>query len=715
MRFLLVPVLLLSLGSADTRAQDPQAAVWVMRWAPQRHPTQELLTARPLLESENFSVLLADGQSLPGETRLPPGGLPAVLGQLEFARSRLQQFSGPLPWPRVAILLWDSGWPEAAWFSPFDLVGEERALAYGFHANREPVIVASFPFADSQAWRNTAALVEAYFLLATLPPTDPFPTPLSRSAARWFAYRVGAAPTRVLWGDHEPHRPGPSSWAPMRPDGWGPLFVEFLVRTLGPGAGPELVQRQAAPTGPLASLLAARSPESQVAAAFAAFWANLWLSPWPTSEHPESPLTVCPRPQLLAWMAASRPSSGQASVGVGGGGLVVVEGDGSPTLPLALQGDPSGGWVGAAQKASLTGLSPLQPVSFDPSGFARVDVPPLGPEERLLVFLGVLPHPSGEVDDRFLPLQWGLAWSPRLAPNRLHERLRELASKRFGEAGPPLRTRVAQSLKVMAGLQPARDGVPVVTSRYAWSPAARTAVEALVAEATKRGLRVERETFLRSTPWGTASEWENLVIRLPGSHPRRLPLVLAAHWDACSSDPWLAYRSARGILDNALGVVTLLETAAALAARPRSFPVEVVFLAGGCHDAAGAQAYLASRQDHIAVWVELERLWARESPDPSKLVLRLGETTSLVTPHLPGVFRRWGFATEVSSEPPPPHTGSALASRQKALAITISGPKGDAAAGSWWPPEAELAAVSPDYLLLLSGALEDLVAELGGR
>lgn len=714
MRAKILSALAFWLAAASTRGGEGTAQLWVLRLPPQRHPIQEQVAARPVLESESFTVFLAEGQSLPAENRLPPGGLPAVLAQLEQALARLGRWQGRGTAAGVDILLWETGWPDVAWFSPFDLMGEEEALAYGFHANPRPVIVASFPYAGSQSWRNTASLLESLFLLATLPPADPFFTDISRSAARWFAYRMGVAPPRYLWGDDQPHQPGPSSWSPQSAQGWGPLFVEFVAQTLGAEAVAELVARQGAPTGPLTSLLASRAPERNPEELFASFWANLWLAPWFGPQVP-NPLASCPRPQLLAWMVASRPASGQATVGVGGGGLLIVQGDGSPALPLSLQGDPSGRWVGMVQKASPWGLSPPQALSFDATGFARLEGFALGPEERLLVFLGVLPHPSGWVDERFLSLQWGLAWSPRIAPNRVGERLSQLAIKRLGEAGPALRTRATESLRVLAGLQAPRPGAPPLASRYAWHPQASAVVDALAAEAQKRGLRVERQRFLRTTPWGTKAEWENLVVPIPGTSPHRLPLVLAAHWDACSPDPWRSFRDARGVLDNALGVVTLLETAALVAARPQSMPVEAVFLAGGCHDASGAQAYLASRERRIAVWVELDQLWSKKAPDPSKLVLRLGETTSLLTPRLPGIFRRWGFATEVATDPTPPHTGSALASRQGAVTITVSGPRGGHGEGELWPPEAELATVSPDYLLLLAQGLADVVASLGGH
>ncbi len=692
---------------------DGEARFWVLRLPGERYPVQEQVVAKPVYETESFVLFLAQGQTLPAENRLPSGGLPAVLGQLEVARNRLLKWQGAPPPPKVVVLVWDNPWPEAAWFSPFDLMGEEKALTYGYHANPGPVLVAAFPYAGSQAWANTAALVEAYFLAATLPPDDPFPTAMSRSAARWFAYRVGAAPPRVLWGHQEPHRPGPSSWSPASDQGWGPLLVEYLAQTLGPHAAAELARRQNAPQGALASVFAAYRPDTRPEDALAAFWPALWQAPWPQETAPENPLASAPRPELLAWTVGSRPASGQASVGVGGGGLFVVEGDGSPPLPLALLGDPGGRWVGAMQKASPWGLGPLQPVVFDGTGAARVEVPTLAAQERLLVFVGVLPHPSGEADHRFLTLQWGLAWSPRASPNRVQERLRDLAFKRFGEATPALRARVTETLKVLGGLAPPRGSMESIASRYAWSPQAGNVVGALIGEAEKRGLAADREAFLRTTPWGTTAEWENVVIRLPGSSPRRLPLVLAAHWDATASDPWLAFRSARGIRDNALGVVTALETAALLARRPRNITVEVAFLAGGCHDAAGAQAFLASRQGKVAVWMELEKLWSRDAADPAKLVVRLGDTTSLVVPRLPPLFRRWGLAVDLAQDPPPAHTGSALAAGGGAVTITFSGPNGGLSAP--WPPEAELANASPEYVLLLAEALADLISAIGGQ
>ncbi|MFN3414370.1 MAG: hypothetical protein ACK42L_09965, partial [Thermoanaerobaculum sp.] len=189
MRATVLPAFALWLLAANAKGEDVEARFWVLRLPPQRHPTQEQVAARPVLETENVAVFVAEGQSLPAESRLPAGGLPSLVGQAEQALARLELWQGGKPHEKVVILLWDSGWPEAASFSPFDLMANEEALAYGFHANANPVIVASLPYSGAQSWRNVASLLESLFLVATLPAADPFPTDVSRSAARWFAYR----------------------------------------------------------------------------------------------------------------------------------------------------------------------------------------------------------------------------------------------------------------------------------------------------------------------------------------------------------------------------------------------------------------------------------------------------------------------------------------------------------------------------------------------
>jgi hypothetical protein len=61
---------------------------------------------------------------------------------------------------------------------------------------------------------------------------------------------------------------------------------------------------------------------------------------------------------------------------------------------------------------------------------------------------------------------------------------------------------------------------------------------------------------------------QNLILRLPGLHPDRDPLLVGAHYDAAIHSP--------GADDNATGVATLLELSRALAERPAPRPVWLV-------------------------------------------------------------------------------------------------------------------------------------------
>jgi len=112
--------------------------------------------------------------------------------------------------------------------------------------------------------------------------------------------------------------------------------------------------------------------------------------------------------------------------------------------------------------------------------------------------------------------------------------------------------------------------------------------------------------------------------------------------------------------------------------------------------------------------VEVEQLLPPPGGDPGKLVAYLGETPSLAIPRLPGLFRRWGFAVDVVTTPPPPHTGASLVQQQGAMVLTVSYPQGSAREVAV-SPEGELGDASPDVLLLAAEALAELVQELGGR
>jgi hypothetical protein len=712
------PGLLSALLLLPALAAGEETSFWVLRFVPGRHPYQERVEARPLVRGERFAVFLAEGAPPPPAEALPPGGWEGVLQALEQAREILaSQGADPAATGPVAIVVTETGWPGPACFSPFDKLPEQQALAYGFHSNQRPVLFASFPYRGGRAWENLAGLASMLFLFALLPPQDPFPAASSLAAASFFAFAAKLSPPRSLWGDQGPSAPGPRSWEPATPTGWGPLFVAFLADTLGPGAAFELVSRQNAPTGPYRSLVAAKNPGVGLADLFAAYMLRLWEAPG-SPEAWQSPLgfalAASPRPAELARVPASKPASGKTQLGVGGMGVLVLEGDGSRSLPLALQGDPRGAWVAVMRKATASGLGEPVRLAFDATGFARAEVPALAPGEQLLVFVGLPPDPRGEVDRRFLPLYWGLAWAPKPPPERRFAGLGELVEKRLGDAAPARRSRVVSSLQRLAGVRPATPEGNALTTRYAWHPQAEQVAAALAEELKIRGLVPRTQAFLRTTPWGATAEWHNVLAELPGSASRRLPLVLAAHWDACASDPWESYRAARSLRDNGAGVVAVLEAGAALRGRPHQLPVVLALLAGGCHDAAGAQALLSALGGKVAVWVEVEQLLPPPGGDPGKLVAYLGETPSLAIPRLPGLFRRWGFAVDVKTTPPPPHTGASLVQQQGAMVLTVSYLRGGATEVPV-SPEGELGDASPDVLLLAAEALAELVQELGGR
>lgn len=688
-------------------------AFWVLRLAPGRHPAQERVWARPLAQQGELAVYLAAGTPEPPADHLPEGGWVTVLKLLERALASLPTGTTHEQ-KRLALLVVEGGWSEAAFSSPFDLLTDSEALDYGFHSNQRPVVYASFPFAGAQAWENLAAAVEQLFCLYTVPKTALFPAASTRAAARWFAASLGLAPLRRLWGDHGHQELGPSSLAPASPQGWAPLFIAFLEEVFGPGTAAELARRQDAPTGPFASLLAAKGGTQTLETMYAAYMARLWEPRVGVNAAP-TVLDASPRPHELGRLRASRPTSGHGLVGVGGMGLLVLEGDGGRSLPLSIQADPSARWVAVARKSSAFGLAPAQRLPFDGLGFAQLEVPPLASGERLLVWLAALPDDRGEEDPRMLPVYWGLAWSPRLPVDRRLSRLKELASKKLGEEMPTRRHRVWDLLRVLAGEAPVPGSAQALASRYAWHPQAGQVAELLLAEAQRRGLVARRQPFLRTTPWGATAEWQNVLIELPNRGSRRLPLVLAAHWDACTPDIWDSYRRALGVKDNALGVAAALETASLLRTRPHQLPVIVALLAGGCHDAAGAHALLAALGGQVALWVELDGLQPQRPEDPAKLAAWWGETASTAIPRSLNVFRRWGFSLELRDGPAPEHTGADLAQRQKAMVLTLRHARFENPSGPAVPARAELATTSPEQVLLLAEALAELVQELGGR
>lgn len=688
------------------------ASFWVLRFTSAPHPWQESVNAVKISGGKNVELFATESYLAKVRSALPEAE--ALVQTAEAACSALSGLAPEATLEKpVVVLLGEFGWPEPAFYSPFDKLREQEAAAYGFHSNERPVLYTSLLYSGEQAWRNQASLVEQIFLQALVPKHDPFPATSSVAAAKWFAFHLGLAPPRSLWGDEDHAQVGPPSWNSQNDAGWSPLFMAFLADLFGPKAVVDLVRRQNAPTGPYASLLADLAPSMTSRDLFQAFMDRLW---WPmASPKWQLPLAGSPRPAVLAQALASRPYSGHFRIGRGGIGLLVLRGDGGKSLPLSFQGESSAVWVGFVRKATPHALTLPSPISFDNTGFAQLEPPPLAAGEKLLVFLGVLPEAQGNPDDHLYQLQWGLAWSPKARGDPRLDQFRQLSVKRFGQGAPARRSRTMASLRKLSGLAAPSQSTAPLTTRYAWHPAAGQVANLLLEEARARGLPVRPQAFLRTTPWGLTSEWRNVLIELPGSGSPRLPLVLAAHWDACTPNPWVSFQAARSITDNALAVVVALETASALQVTPHVLPVTVALLAGGCHNAAGAQALLANLGGKVAAWVELERFWPGEGGDPTQLTAYLGETVTAATPRLPGIFRRWGFSLSVRQDSPPNHVGSSLAARHGALTITLTQPQALAQSEIRTSPEWEFAQLSPDAALLLAGALVDLIQELGGR
>ncbi len=95
----------------------------------------------------------------------------------------------------------------------------------------------------------------------------------------------------------------------------------------------------------------------------------------------------------------------------------------------------------------------------------------------------------------------------------------------------------------------------------------------------------------------------NLILRLPGLHPEREPLLLGAHYDAAIHCP--------GADDNATGVATLLELGRALAERPSPRPVWLVAFdqeESGLHGSRALARRLQAEGQRLHLMLSLEML-----------------------------------------------------------------------------------------------------------
>ena len=148
-------------------------------------------------------------------------------------------------------------------------------------------------------------------------------------------------------------------------------------------------------------------------------------------------------------------------------------------------------------------------------------------------------------------------------------------------AGAPLSEfsaeRAFEHLKVLAS-----------QSRPAGSPFHDKARDYVLDVLTKLELRPELQATEGRLPSSNrVLKFENIVARLPGTEPGKGALLLAAHYDSVPDGP--------GASDDGSGVVTLLETAAALKARPPlKRDVILLFSDGEEFGFHGARAFVKS-------------------------------------------------------------------------------------------------------------------------
>jgi hypothetical protein len=705
--------------AAAAVASAPQArSFWKLEEAPRPQPVQTRVSAELVGEGDHLLVYREKGyrfSTLGGSDEANQlAGAVATFDERIFPR--LDSLFGPCPDVdgngKVILLLARSTRDEVP-FLPFDLLPEERALAYGLHSNEGEILYLSFSRQGNMAAGNLASLASAFHRLLHFT-HDAGEGPWAELLGAHAAVLCGIDDERRAWGDAGHLRPPASPADAWTPHGWPLLLLEYLRRQLGETALAELVARRETGLDGLAAMLAARTPPLALDDLLADFAMACWLDDEGVGggRLAFSGMTP-PRPPVVARAAASRPTSSQISCGAGGVVYLMIEGDGEHPLPLALRGDPRVRWLGRAVHLRQRGPDEEVPLRFDDGGLARIGLPLLPTGDAVLIAAMAVPAAAADFDTRSLTLLWGLGWVPREIAETAASQLAELTG-RLPEAGAAV-GRVAASLDRLGGLAEFSPGLALKT-RYAWSPEAAAAVDAVAREAADRGLSSRPMVFLRSAPNEIRQDWENLLVELPGDDLRRWPVVLAAHWDAARGSLLDSYRRALGLDDNAAGVVVALEAARAAAGRPRRAPVVVALLAGGCHGAAGAAALLDHLQGRAAAWIELDGV-GRPARPPRELEVRIeigGERDAVATA-LAAALRQTGLSPVVSPEVGSPHTGAAMARARGIPAAVLRTRELDPArAERDVPPEVEREQISPELAALLGQALGRALTALAG-
>ncbi len=703
-------VLALALATATSVALPQERTFWKPAGFRQERVTAELVET-----GEHLAVYRDTGYEIPGHRSAAAAANLRELVALfdDVIYPRLTGMLGPEPDVdgngRILLLLTDTS-PRPATTWRYDLLDESEARALGLRTNAGEVIYHSMIFRGNRAAWNERELASAFAALLQHR-LDPAETAWSDLVANYVPYLIGMAGPRLLWGDEDPLGASYAMHEPWRARGWSLLLLHYLHER-HPDAVPAGLARDPALglTG-LADAIGSTNDTTDVLGALADAALAAWADDPALDFGRFSFATVAPpRPAIDARFGASRPASGQVIVGIGGFAVLVVEGDGRRSLPLALQGDADLHWVARALHRRPQGPDREIPVVFRPNGSAQVSLPALAPGESLVIAAGPFPDPAATFDLRPTTLHWGIGWIPTPEEDRTARSLSDLADRAMPSAAT-LVGRVDTSIARLAGI------TGDVTTRFAWAPASADAVKVILDEASARSLHAKVETFTARSSTGLTQEWSNVVIELPGDDPRRWPVVVAAHWDSRRATLPDSYLRARTVNDNASGVAAVLEAAAGIAQQRHRAPVVVALLAGGHEDAAGGRALLDRLNGRVAAWIELDGVGApEEAPRYRAVVMHGGDRLPQVPQAMAQALRKVGLGPREADAFFPDHTAVVAAQELgiPALALrtrvfTPPDSRWDLAAG------VERRYVSSPLVTLVAAAVADAALEVAGR
>ncbi len=706
---------------AAAAALFPEArSFWTVVQGPQLQPTQVQVHARLVQEGRTLVVYQEEGYkfSTLGEGDEAAQIAAAVSTFDEVIYPREVALFGPCPDRddngKVILLITRRSGAQGLFFS-FDEMTEEGALRYGFHSNQGEILYHGFVEQGNRANWNIRGVAETFHRLLHFG-HDPAETAWSTLLSNYMPFMCELASARLLWGDVDPEGRAHAPADPWTGRGWSLLFVEYLRDKLGPDSLRDLAARPETGLPGLTKLLAERGDPRTPPDLIGDFAMACWLNePTLADGRFAFASVVPPRPLPAARATASRPTSGGVDVGVGGMVFFVIDGDGERSFPLTLQGDPSTRWVGRAVELRRFGPDRELPLEFSAAGLARFELPDLASGDRVVVAVSAVPGDYPMIDHRTLLLRWGVGWVPHVPVDQSRGMLAGLVKKALPDGGEVARTRLMATVDRLGGMAATGVEGPTVSTRYAWAPGAASVLEVLEQEAGRRGLPVRRETFTRSAPNDVRQEWSNVIVHLPGSDPRRWPVVLAAHWDGARGDLADSYLRALNLNDNASGVAVVLEAAGAMSRQRHRAPIIVAFLAGGYQEAAGAHALLESLGGKVGAWIELDGVGVPERwPWSLNVHLEGGGKLVRFPSSVHQELRRVGLVVKGETEITAPHSGGRLAAARGIPSLVVRTRPGDEAADLDTPPAIERQRLSPELMVLLTKVLAGTVVNLAG-